>query len=364
MASFNEVSTSREDRSVPIRTLTGARPHVRGPRVRRWRVACLVCALLLPIAVPWSGCAQKADVLRMERTFDRKVSTLDKREKELEQKIADAEKRIEQQRKEAERLVREARARNRQDIIDVRDESLPRIEGKLEETNHFLQRNRERLDNLDHRLESLAQLVLKQQADSKKQWAALDESQRAGLADVQADQKRVQERLQEVEQHLRGDLGKVVTRLDALGPAIEALAHNVDVRLQEQDTTIKATQDHSSTLAQHLESQTKLLSEQVAQLRLVLPEYKKALAKLGEKLVKENAKSAELWSSAAKERDALKAKMNSDTRTMTAYLAEVTAKVDADMKAAETHQSFKKAKPSALMLLYMILRSASSSKHS
>jgi len=112
------------------------------PFVCVWVIGIGLCLTL-------SGClAQKADMTRMGKTLDRKIAKLDAREKALQQNIEEAEKKIARQSKEAERLVRlvtEARARLRQDITELREESLPILHGKLEETGHYLKRNREHI---------------------------------------------------------------------------------------------------------------------------------------------------------------------------------------------------------------------------
>ncbi len=124
------------------------------------RTACKTIIRSIPflvLSLLLSGCLlpHEADMLRMGKALDQKIAKLDDREKVLQQKIAE----VERQAKEAERLVSEARLRLRQDIAEVRDESLPILHGKLEETAHYLKRNREHLDNLDHRIETLTQKV-------------------------------------------------------------------------------------------------------------------------------------------------------------------------------------------------------------
>ena len=314
-----------------------AATHVAGPSRPASLVLPTICLVVL-VLVP--GCAEKADVIRMEQTFDRKVSDLDKREQELGEKIAraeermdQAEERMEKQAKEAEQLVREARARGRQDIAEVREEDLPRIEGRLEETDHFLRSNREQMDNLQHRLENLTQLTLKQQAENQNQLASIEEQQEDQFASVQGEQTRLHEQLKQVEQHLREDMGKMVAHIEALGPALESLAQNVDARLEAQNRVIATTHEQTNARAEEL----KTLNDQVTKIAEALPEYKQALTELGDKLVQEDATIAALSMEVTSQNEAIRAKMNADMDTMTAHMRELNAKLDSDMGAARVH---------------------------
>ena len=133
--------------------------ELRGASTRRFFVGAQGVCVLLTLLLP--GClAQQADLKRTEQNLDRKITRLTEHEKALEKKIAQSEGRIARLRKEAEQLVTEARASLRQDIIDLREDSIPKIRGKLEETDHYLNRNREHLDNLKHQVENLTQLAL------------------------------------------------------------------------------------------------------------------------------------------------------------------------------------------------------------
>lgn len=294
------------------------------PFVCVWVIGIGLCLTL-------SGClAQKADMTRMGKTLDRKIAKLDAREKALEQKITEAEEQLKRQSKEAERLVSEARARLRQDITEVREESLPILHGKLEETGHYLKRNREHIDNLDHRIETLTQVALKQQVRNEKRLRAIEKTQQEQLAALTSGRKALQKKLSQIEQSLRTGLGRV----EALGPTLESLAEKVDARLGEQDQAIEATRLQSNRVVQQLEARTKTLQDQLSILRETLPKFKQALTDLGAQLVEENARIVKLSQQASKDRQELRAKVDQDVRKLTGHLTQVTQKVDTDMQAA------------------------------
>ncbi len=274
-------------------------------------VTCLVPPLLL------SGClAQKADVQRVERNLDRTVSELGKKEKDLERKIAQAERSIEQQQKKSERLFREARARFRQDLTELREDSISKIHGKLEETDHHLRRHREHLDNLTHRIETLIQVVVKQQAGNEKRLARTEH--------IQEEQKK---KLHEAEQGLRRDLQKTLEH-------VTAFAQKVDARLTGQDTTIAADRERTDAQAKQFESQTRILAYQISTFRKTLPQFKKALEDLGKELVKGDT---ELSREMSKQTQAVSAKIDAAIHNLSAHLTEVTHKIDADIKTATSH---------------------------
>ncbi len=296
----------------------------------------LVCVWVIGVGLclTLSGClAQKADMKRMGKALDRKIAKLDEREKALQQKITKAEQQLKRQSKEAERLDSEARARRarlRQDITEVREGELRGLGGKLEETTHYLTRNREDIDNLDHRIETLTRVALKQQVRNEKRLTGIEKAQQEQLAALTSDRKALQKRLSQIEQGLRTGLGRV----EALGPTLESLAKKVDARLGEQDQAIEATRLQSNRVVQQLEARTKTLQDQLATLRETLPKFKQAITDLGEQLVEENAKIIELSEQASKDRQELRAKVDQDVRELTGHLTQVTQKVDTDMQAA------------------------------
>jgi len=100
--------------------------------------------------------------------------------------------------------------------------------------------------------------------------------------------------------------------------------------------------EHGKTLAtlegrlQQVDAQSRTLTEQAAQYGKALADYKKALAGLGEKLVQEEQRTAELSTKVSGRADALTTKVENDTKTTTAHLNEVNKSVATVAKALET----------------------------
>ncbi len=301
----------------------------KGAGRRQCLLAALVSCLLVPLVL--SGClAQHADVKRMGRSFDRKLTDLDQREKELDKRIEEAQQRIDQQSKEAERLVSEARARLRHDISQLREENIPKIQGRLDESDHRVAKLAEHVDNVSHQM-------LKQQAGTEKRLASVETIQQAELAKLRSDQREVRAVLKQVQESLREDVGKVVVRLDALAPTIESLAKKIDVRLEEQDQALAASSVETGKLVNQLDAQVNTLNDRVAQLGRSLPEFKKTLAAFGDRLVKEDKKIAELSLTVAGQNEAIGKMVAAENTAVAAHLAELNKKVDVDMRAMTTH---------------------------
>lgn len=282
-----------------------------------WWLCLLVPSLL-------SGClAQKADVRRVEDIFARRVADLDNREKDLERKIAEAARNITAQQKQAEQLFREARARSRQDIIELQEHELPRLRGQLEHFEHYSKGNRERLDNLKHRMETLTEVVLKHQAEIQTRLAA-----------TEAAREEQEKKLTKTERNLRGDLKKTLEHVQALSPALQSLADKVDSRLAEQNQAIAANREHTAVLAKQSESQLRVLTYQITTFRKALPEFIKAVDDLGKELVKGDT---ELAQEVSKQTQALSAKIDLDILALSAHLTEVTQKIDSDIHLVTTH---------------------------
>jgi tol-pal system protein YbgF len=162
-----------------------------------WRLGVAVGCLLL------SGClAQKADLNKVEQTLSERIQNLDKQEKEID------------------RLISETRARLSNEIHEMREEELPKFQGKLDETLYQLNALASRMDDRTAKLEK----ALSEQAAGRK-----------------ADRERLQE-----------ELGKVTA-------TITAMAKTMDGRLQEHDKAITASEALHKRTAQQFEAQNRAL---------------------------------------------------------------------------------------------------------
>jgi len=221
--------------------------------VRFFTIGSPACALL---SLLLSGCfAQQADLAKLKYDLDKRITRLDQREKEIDRKADEANRQIDKIKKDADQLVSETRARLRHEIADLKEDSLPKLQGKLDENRHSLDELNKRLDD---RLVSLDQISRKRDNELK------------------ADRDRLQE-----------ELGKVATRLDAVQAALGTFGKTLDARLEEHDKAISAGDARTGSVEKKLDAQ-------LTQFGKSLADFKQAMNGLGEKLVQEDLKVSEM----------------------------------------------------------------------
>ena len=265
-------------------------------------VVCGFVSLLL------SGCmAQQAELKDVERNLGTKIAKLDQRDKELQQTVKQAKV-------DVDKLVSETRARLSQEIVALREEELPALRGGLDKDSHQVATVRGRLDDLDHQF--------------TKRVAALEKTQ----TDQATAAKAERDRLQGDRDRLHEEVTRLNGRLDAMNTTVGSVTKRLGEKLDEQDKGL-ATYD---TKAQQLEAHNRGLSEQMAQYKLALAEYKKALTVLGDKLVQEEQRTMELSNKIAGRTDQLASKVDMDTKATTTYLNDVNKSVGSVAKAVES----------------------------
>ncbi len=221
--------------------------------VRFFTIGSPACALL---SLLLSGCfAQQADLAKLKYDLDKRITRLDQREKEIDRKADEANRQIDKIKKDADQLVSETRARLRHEIADLKEDGLPKLQGKLDENRHSLDELNKRLDD---RLVSLDQISRKRDNELK------------------ADRDRLQE-----------ELGKVATRLDAVQAALGTFGKTLDARLEEHDKAISAGDARTGSVEKKLDAQ-------LTQFGKSLADFKQAMNGLGEKLVQEDLKVSEM----------------------------------------------------------------------
>jgi gas vesicle protein len=178
-------------------------------RTRKGVPAGVLAAMLL------SGClAQQADLVETKIDLDNKIEKLNKKEREIQIQVDQANTSIIDQEKKVNDLVSETRARLRSEISELRDDSLPRIQGTLDELSKRLGDLRKALEDRDVRVD---QLLAKRDADSEKRFAALGTAQKADR------------------DHLYEELVKLGASLDETNKSVVEVTKRLDVRLQEHD---------------------------------------------------------------------------------------------------------------------------------
>lgn len=224
-------------------------PRPGRPRVG-WRLGVAVACLFL------AGClAQKAELTKVEQSLSEKIRNLDKQEKEID------------------RLIGETRARLSSEIREMRDEELPKFQGKLDEILHQLNTTAGRMDD---RAAKLEQAIAKRDVEAEKRFASVEKA----LNEQTAGRKTDRERLQE-------ELGKV-------SATITAMAKTMDGRLQEHDKAITAGEALHKRTAQQFEAQNR------------------TLAAVGERIVQQDQRA-----------DALTQKIEADAKLTSTHLADV-----------------------------------------
>jgi tol-pal system protein YbgF len=263
-----------------------------------------------------SGCvAQQADLKQTERELQR---------------------RIKQQTEEQ----AQTRARQNQEIVSLREQDIPSLRGDVDKAMHRTQSLEARQDDLLAKLASQESKFNQRMAESEKRSA--EESKRLGWVEKQlVDQDAL---LKGERDRSRADLAAVSVRLDQVTSHLDAmqksmletvqktttgLAQKVDSRLDEQQKALHGLEVRSQNVAQ-LDTQNKVLADQVSKFNQALVDFKQVLGNLGERLVQQDqtvkhlAASLEQDTAALSRRtDALAGKIDADNKVTTDHLNEV-----------------------------------------
>ncbi|MBP8154005.1 MAG: tol-pal system protein YbgF [Nitrospira sp.] len=275
-----------------------------------------------------SGCvAQQADLKQTERELQR---------------------RIKQQTEEQ----AQTRARQNQEIVSLREQDIPSLRGDVDKAIHRTQSLEARQDDLLAKLASQDSKVNQRLGESEKRFA--EESKRLGWVEKQLvdqdallkgerDRNRtefaaVTARLDQVTAHMDAIQKNV---LEAMQKTTTVLAQKVDSRLDDQQKVLHGLETRSQNVAQ-LDSQNKVLADQVSRLNQALVDFKQALGNLGERVVQQDqavkhlAASLEQDAAALNKRtDALAGKIEADNKVTAEHLNEVNRSVASVAKALE-----------------------------
>lgn len=326
-----------EKTAVPGRMQSGEAGKQGGGRVRDLGIAlCLLWGSSL-----LTGClAQQADLNKMDR--DLKIANIE------------LQKRIKQSNEE----LLQTRARQSQEIMNLRDE-IPALGGKLDEAIHHAKELERRQEDLHVKLSAQDSKFDKRLSDNDKRTAenekkVAEESRRLNWAEqqlVNQEQRMDSERKQTKSEiaaltagidQLRGHIDTVQKSiLEAVHKTNTALGQKVDSRLDEQQKMIHAVESRQSSLGQ-LDAQNKALTDQVGKLNQALGDFRQALNALGEKVVHQEQASKDLsatieqeTAAVAKRTDALASRIDGDNKATTEYLNKVNRSVESMHKALE-----------------------------
>jgi tol-pal system protein YbgF len=243
-------------------------------------------------------------------------------EADLRQAERDLQKKIKQSNEE----LAQTRARQNQEITNLREQELPKLEGKIE----VAAKQAEVLSHAQEDLKTRAAGLDKRAAELEKRlgWAEKTLVEQDNL--LKAQDNLLKSERERVRAELTGEVGKASTRLDILQKSVESLAQKIDARLDEQQKTMRAGEAKAGALSHQIETQNKSIQDQVVKLTIALADFKLGLSAVNDRLgqqdqaIKHLQTSLEQEASAsAKRTDALSAKVDADTKAATAHINEV-----------------------------------------
>lgn len=308
--------------SEPLRVGAG----VSGAHRERCGIGVLACvaagfALL-------SGCvAQQADLKQTERELQRRI-------------------------KQTTEEQAQTRARQNQEIVSLREQDIPSLRGDVDKAIHRTQSLEARQDDLLAKLASQDSKVNQRLGESEKRSA--EESKRLGWVEKQlVDQDAL---LKGERDRSRAELAAVTARLDQVTTHLDAiqknmldavqktttgLAQKVDSRLDEQQKLLHGLDVRSQNVAQ-LDTQNKVLADQVSKFNQALVDFKQVLGNLGERVVQQDQAVKHLAASLdqdtaalSRRTDALAGKIDADNKVTADHLNEVNRSVSSVAKALE-----------------------------
>ncbi|MDR4479704.1 MAG: tol-pal system protein YbgF [Nitrospira sp.] len=304
----------------------GGRLVQAGGKVTPVRVGILV--LLASGLALLSGCvAQQADLKQTERELQRRI-------------------------KQTTEEQAQTRARQNQEIVSLREQDIPSLRGDVEKAIHRTQSLEARQDDLLARMATQESKLDRRITESEKR--SSEDNKRLGWVEKQlVDQDAL---LKGERDRSRSELAAVTARLDQVAARTDAiqknvleamqktttvLAQKVDSRLDEQQKALHGLETRSQNLAQ-LDSQNKVLADQVSRFNQALVDFKQALGNLGERVVQQDqavknlAASLEQDTAAlGKRTDALAGKIDADNKVTAEHLNEVNRSVASVAKALE-----------------------------
>ena len=208
------------------------------------RVGAVMLCLLLP------GClVQKADLTKVEQSLSDRIKNLDKQAQELQTKMTQASADID-------RLIGETSARLSSEIHEMRDEELPKFQGKLEDTLYQLNNLAGRMDD---RAVKMEQLQAKRDAEGEKRFTSIEKALKEELAKLTATitamAKTVDARLQEHDKAIAGQS----KAMGALGDKMVQQDQRTETLTEKVEADAKATTAHLAEVNKSIVSITKTL---------------------------------------------------------------------------------------------------------
>ncbi len=240
--------------------------------------------------------------------------------------LRQAKKDLQKEIKQSQEALAQTRARQNQELTNLREQDLPKLEGKIE----VAARQAEVLTHAQEDLKTRAAGLDKRTTEIEKRlgWTEKTLVEQDSLIKTQDNLLKTER--ERVKAELTGEVGKALSRLEVLQKSVESLAQKIDVRLDEQQKAMRAGELKAGSLSHQIETQSKTVQEQVMKLTVALADFKLGLSAVNERLSQDEQSLKQLRSAfdqeaaaSAKRADALSAKVDADTKSATAHINEV-----------------------------------------
>lgn len=305
------------------RTVVRAQLAAVGPSERAAFSVTKPIVLLILAVTLITGCAQQADLVRLQTALESRIAKLDREKQSLEQSIAETKKEsklmVDQQKAELAELTR-ARAQIKSELRSLREEDLRGVFGNVEKEAHRVdqlgqrvddvkqelsrlvkageQREKERTAQLTRLTTTIDQQFAQQNQTSKEQLEQFRQSlvefknALAGVKEALATEKRrassedhaLAAQLETISSTTAGQFDKINVSIQSLTKALEKSTTSLTARLDAQETRMndfpQVVETHTANMRQSLESTQKSLDEvtqSLMQLREALGTTGKAL---------------------------------------------------------------------------------------
>ena len=246
-----------------------------------------MCAmfLILMFGVLSSGCmAQQADVVRIKRDLDARISKLDKSKVELQQAVEDANDALQEanaiiatQRAEIKELL-SARAEVMDQVTTIKDGDLFEVRGAIDQSEHHLKSVEQRIENLGQEVienregaqareqslrdgvEQLKQQIQRQNEVVTSQAQKLEEFQ-GSFVDFREVLDTVHRTLVDQESNLQATNAKLVTLSNHQVDNRDVTLENWEQVKKSVDSVVSAFEQVSQTLANRLDEHEQKISQ-------------------------------------------------------------------------------------------------------
>ncbi len=305
-----------------------------------------------------SSCvAQQADLVKLQKDFEAKVTKLDQEKKSLEQTLAEANQAIResqtvlaQQKSEVSELIL-ARAQIKSELRSLREENLPQLSGELETGAHLVKQNQLQLQRFGHSMDDLTQAVKIFEEDVNARDQARTEEISTLRENVKKDFALQNKTMSENFAGLRASL---VEFKKALAGIDRRLAAEQTRAVAAETNMVNDLEAQQAALQLKLDSELAVLGQQdegthqnVENLVKSIVQLKSGLAKIGEQLgskIDEHAQSLEKSDGRLKQAEsqiaALSKKLKSDTEVLRGYLdKEIRANLELLARAVEVEKT-------------------------